>query len=455
MDERGTGPQARQCPECGAPRGADNTPSCACGQRASDALRDARSAEQAAVEDFDPLRIRPYVELEDTANAPAARPTGSGRHARRPQGDTPGAGAAGGAGARAAAGSADAVDETMALRAVAPSPRTPAPQPPGALDASGAAPAGTAAEAAGTTAPARTPDAAGPAGAVEETMALRAVPPSPSPRQPGPTAAADVPDATAVLPAPLAPPVSPPNATDLSLFEGAGAAPGRGADLYGLDGRTRGRRGRKDRARRRGVVLGVSGAVAGVVAVAGLASGLFSYESPSRDDAASKDVRAAVPDTTTSAAQEPASPTASTASASASSASPSPSSSSASPSASPSESASESNGSPAPSRSAPSSPDPAVTASTSTATASEPAPALGPSTEAPVLRRGDKGPEVTELQLRLRELRLYGGDVNGRFNGKVEDAVGRYQRARGIRSDPLGVYGPETRSMLEAETREP
>jgi hypothetical protein len=59
------------CPECRAPRGADNTPSCGCTQRASDALRDARTAEAAAAEDFDPLRIRPYVELDDeTAPVP-------------------------------------------------------------------------------------------------------------------------------------------------------------------------------------------------------------------------------------------------------------------------------------------------------------------------------------------------------------------------------------------------
>ncbi|GEC07772.1 hypothetical protein SSP24_54270 [Streptomyces spinoverrucosus] len=60
-------PKGHQCPECGAPRGADNTPSCACGERAAEALRDARTAEQAAAEDFDPLRIRPYVALDATA----------------------------------------------------------------------------------------------------------------------------------------------------------------------------------------------------------------------------------------------------------------------------------------------------------------------------------------------------------------------------------------------------
>ena len=44
---------------------ADNTPSCGCTHRAAEALRDARTAEAAAAEDFDPLRIRPYVELDD------------------------------------------------------------------------------------------------------------------------------------------------------------------------------------------------------------------------------------------------------------------------------------------------------------------------------------------------------------------------------------------------------
>ncbi|MFH8937486.1 peptidoglycan-binding protein [Streptomyces griseosporeus] len=75
--------------------------------------------------------------------------------------------------------------------------------------------------------------------------------------------------------------------------------------------------------------------------------------------------------------------------------------------------------------------------------------------DGPVLRRGDRGPEVVELQLRLRQLYLYNGDANGNFNGQVEDALRNYQWARGVRSDELGVYGPETRRMLESETREP
>lgn len=56
------GPLGHPCPECGAPRAADHTPSCACARLTSDAVRDTRTAEVAAAEDFDPLRVRPYVE---------------------------------------------------------------------------------------------------------------------------------------------------------------------------------------------------------------------------------------------------------------------------------------------------------------------------------------------------------------------------------------------------------
>ncbi|MCZ9348085.1 peptidoglycan-binding protein, partial [Streptomyces sp. TRM76130] len=85
------------CPECGAPRQADHTPSCACGPRAAAALLEARTAEAAAAEDFNPLRIRPYVALEET-----------GRGTGREEG---GAGAAGGPGA---SGGSDAPDEAGA-----------------------------------------------------------------------------------------------------------------------------------------------------------------------------------------------------------------------------------------------------------------------------------------------------------------------------------------------------
>jgi peptidoglycan hydrolase-like protein with peptidoglycan-binding domain len=74
---------------------------------------------------------------------------------------------------------------------------------------------------------------------------------------------------------------------------------------------------------------------------------------------------------------------------------------------------------------------------------------------APVLRRGDTGPEVTELQLRLRQLNLYVDPIDSTFTRPVEDAVRTYQLARGILSDPLGAYGPATRKTLESETTPP
>ncbi|MFC7510774.1 peptidoglycan-binding protein [Streptomyces thermocarboxydus] len=73
---------------------------------------------------------------------------------------------------------------------------------------------------------------------------------------------------------------------------------------------------------------------------------------------------------------------------------------------------------------------------------------------APVLRRGDRGPEVVELQQRLRQVWLYQGDADGRYSHRVEEAVRRYQWQWGI-NEELGVYGPRTRARLESETRTP
>lgn len=317
------------CPQCGAPRAADGSPSCTCTQRASDALRDARTAEAAAAEDFDPLRIRPYVELDATPQE------------QRPAPGTP----------------APPEGETQQLPAV------------------------------------------------EQTMPLRAVPP---------TAA---------------------GMNDLSLFEGGEDIPVPLAD----DSRPR-------RRRRRTVLLAATGAVVAVVAAAGFASGMFSYEPPSRDDAAPQDVRGSVP--TASESAEPATPsTSASTSVQPTSASPSPTLS-ASPSASTSSSPSATA-----SRSPASSPTP-----TTSATASGGASATdrqGGSSTAPVLQRGDEGPEVTELQLRLTQLNLYTGPDNGVFDKQVQASVRTYQLARGIQSDTLGVYGAATRAKLESETTEP
>ncbi|MGW7275953.1 peptidoglycan-binding domain-containing protein [Streptomyces sp. NPDC054864] len=72
-----------------------------------------------------------------------------------------------------------------------------------------------------------------------------------------------------------------------------------------------------------------------------------------------------------------------------------------------------------------------------------------------VLKRGDRGPEVEELQRRLRQLYLYMGEADGTYDTSVAEAVTRFQYARATQADGEGVYGERTRAALERETREP
>ncbi|MDN0194515.1 peptidoglycan-binding domain-containing protein [Streptomyces sp. S.PNR 29] len=342
--------QGHQCPECGAPRGADNTPSCGCTLRASEALRDAREAEAAVAEDFDPLRIRPYVELDGGGEPPKTSPASPSRPSPEP-------------------------DATMPLRAVGP----------------------------------QAPDA----------------------------------EATSVLPTPLAPPANDPSTTDLRLFETT--EPGRATP--GPDGTGTGT-GEEPARRRRGALLSAAGAVVAVVAAAGYASGLFSYEAPSRDTALPEDIRAGVPDPSTSApSAEPAAP--STPSARPTAAPPPPAAGASPSPSSPSPSAT--SASPTPSRSA----EPTGTPTSPAPTASAEDPGNARQNAIPVLRRGDRGPEVTELQLRLSQVYLYSDEPDGEFGQRVEDALRNYQWSRGVDQKELGVYGKETRKRLESETEEP
>ncbi|MEU5116287.1 peptidoglycan-binding domain-containing protein [Streptomyces longwoodensis] len=311
-------PLGHPCPECGAPRAADHTPSCACARRTSDAVRDTRTAEVAAAEDFDPLRVRPYVEYG----------------------------------------------------------RLGEPGEPGAPSEPGGAPA-------------------------ERTMPLRAVPAAPVGA----------------------------GAEDLELFEEGAPA---GDPVPEPGGR-----------RRRTLLLVAAGAVVAVAAAAGFASGLFSYETPTRDTAAPRDVRAAVPGPSDSPSSATASATGTASPSPSASDSPSPS---ASDSASPSPSASSASPSPSGSPSGPASPTASVTAPT-------PSPSGQDNGRATALRRGDKGPEVAELQTRLRQVGLYGSDINGSYNEQVENGVRTFQWWRGIQDDEPGVYGAVTRARLEAETQ--
>ncbi|MET9874340.1 peptidoglycan-binding domain-containing protein [Actinacidiphila glaucinigra] len=101
-------------------------------------------------------------------------------------------------------------------------------------------------------------------------------------------------------------------------------------------------------------------------------------------------------------------------------------------------------------------PKPSISASRPTASASgqvSQAPSSPPPPAPPVtLQRGDTGPAVVDLQNRLKAVRLYYGPSDGDYSRKVSDAVARFQFFNGVKGDPQGVYGPNTRAALEAKT---
>ncbi|MFE7841595.1 peptidoglycan-binding protein [Streptomyces sp. NPDC057474] len=343
-------PNSHICPECSTPRASDGTPSCACGRRASEALLEARTAEAAAAEDFDPLRIRPYVELGD---APGSARDGE-----------PGRGGYG-------------------------------------------------------------------ASSTSSTQTLFPTPPSPSPY-------ASPSSERSPLSGPSLPATSP-------------ASPSSGHS---------GRR----RRRRTGLVVALAGAAAaGVMAAAGLASGLFSYDAPERDRALPDDLRASAPDTSPDGEASPVEPSGEgkggapgPAPTGGGAASPRPTKSP-----SPSPSPSQTSGSPSASASA----DPTESAPSASASSGSSGSSAAGADEADdsrlvtpkALRLGDDDPEVTELQLRLRQLGIYNGDIDENFDSQVEQAVLFYQSTRGITKDQdePGVYGLVTRERLESETKEP
>ncbi|WP_314172480.1 peptidoglycan-binding domain-containing protein [Streptomyces winkii] len=70
------------------------------------------------------------------------------------------------------------------------------------------------------------------------------------------------------------------------------------------------------------------------------------------------------------------------------------------------------------------------------------------------LRRGDSGPEVAELQRRLKQVGALDEDAaeDGVYSQQVQQAVTRYQAQNNVRGDDFGEYGPNTRRALESET---
>jgi hypothetical protein len=384
------------CPECGAPWASEGSPTCDCARRAADALLETRSAEAAAAEDFDPLRIRPYVDLDPATPATPGATDSTGSAPPEPPGSPTGAPAA------------DGTDHGHGFG-----------DEPGPGYGYGYGHEHALGHEFGHSAPPEPPTSATP-----EAQATG----RPADLSTDPAATAQLPRATAL-------PRSP--APDTSLFEAhrPDPAPGFPEDPAADPTENTGRR-------RRFALVG-AGATAAVVAAAGFASGLFSYDAPSRESAAPDDIRASVPDATLDE--------------------PSPSDSESptrSPSASPTESSSASP-TPSPTRStaSPTPPRPTSTSrapSTGAPTPTTSRPSIPPEkAEAVTLRPGDEGPEVTELQQRLQQVALFAGNPNGDYDNRTETAVRNYQLTRGIDNEDTGTYDKETRTRLESETQEP
>ncbi|WP_406097372.1 peptidoglycan-binding protein [Streptomyces sp. NBC_01013] len=248
-------------------------------------------------------------------------------------------------------------------------------------------------------------------------------------------------------------------ATTMPLFlDPVGALPGA-ADPAGAEGLdetallTTGPDPVQPRRRRPFAALAAGAAVVTVVGTAAFVGGLFNG-----DRSQEADLDQALPSTVSSVHEESIEPSGSASA----STSPSPSRpASGSPSASASASASAST-SPSASRSASSSASASPTGSAEAA--SPPAATAGSSTPAAVappvqsqsaatLRRGDSGPEVTELQRRLQEVWVLDqGPTDDDYTERVEKAVGDFQSWWNIQGDPKGVYGPNTRQALEGAT---
>ncbi|MEV4426694.1 peptidoglycan-binding domain-containing protein [Streptomyces sp. NPDC049602] len=205
----------------------------------------------------------------------------------------------------------------------------------------------------------------------------------------------------------------------------------------------RGHEQARARGRKRGVMVAAVAAVA-VAGTAALAAAVLGGADETDD-------RAAVPEVTTSASLNVAVSEA-----------PSPSSETPEPTtSSPTPQRTTDSPSPAPTRTttSPSAAAPPAAPSSAAPTTAAPTTAT-PSTQPPreteeaavTLNIGSSGDEVVELQARLTLAGAYHGDVDGQYDQEVWRAVKSYQSWMYIEGDPKGVYGPHTREALERST---
>lgn len=93
---------------------------------------------------------------------------------------------------------------------------------------------------------------------------------------------------------------------------------------------------------------------------------------------------------------------------------------------------------------------PSATAKPSPKKVATPAP---PKAGPPILQPGDKGPEVRELQARLRQIAWFSGDVTDNYGPQTTESVRGFQAKREIAV--TGYVDQETLDRLRAMTHEP
>ncbi len=67
----------------------------------------------------------------------------------------------------------------------------------------------------------------------------------------------------------------------------------------------------------------------------------------------------------------------------------------------------------------------------------------------PILKQGSSGPDVTNLQQKLKDLGFDPNGIDGNFGGDTEAAVIAFQQANGLQAD--GKIGPNTRAALQLD----
>src|SRR5437763_7136487 len=68
----------------------------------------------------------------------------------------------------------------------------------------------------------------------------------------------------------------------------------------------------------------------------------------------------------------------------------------------------------------------------------------------PTLKQGSSGPDVINLQKRLKDLGFDPGEPDGRFGPGTTAAVIAFQQSQGLSAD--GIVGPNTAAALQANS---